>query len=155
MGEWLDHYAFEHNAVFPFRTHEGIDDTLQMLRTLQPPLFERYALTLEAAVATLSNTRGPRQLHLYLPDLAHDKQRALEMWSNALMLRPAGYDANCFLVAPTYSHAAFFGMHRAEGLRVVSDLQLYLDLFHYSGGGRPAAQATVASRLPFLVAPSN
>ena len=52
------------------------------------------------------------------------------MWSEALQLKPAGYDANCFLVGPTYKFATFFGMHRVEGLRVVSDLQLYLDLFH-------------------------
>jgi len=151
LGEWLQQYAFEHNAVFPFRMREPAEDTLQMLRTLQPPLFERYALTLEAAVASLTGRRHPQQLHLYLPDLAHDKERALAVWADALQLRPAGYDADCFLVAPTYTHAAFFGMYRAEGLRVVSDLQLYLDLFHYPSAARPQAQAAVAERLPFTV----
>ncbi len=152
VGEWLRQYAFEHNAVFPFRMREDhVSDTLQLLRTLQPPLFERYALTLEAAVAALNGDREPTQLHVYLPDLARDKDAALDLWSNALQLRPAGYDANCFLVAPTYTHAAFFGMHRAEGLRVVSDLQLYLDLFHYPSAARPSAQAVIAERLPFTV----
>ncbi len=152
IGDWLREYTFEHNAVFPFRMRDaGAKDTLQRLRTLKPPLFERYALTLTAAVAALSGERRAQQLHLYLPDLAHDKDRALEMWSDALQLRPAGYDANCFLVAPAYAHAVFFGMHRAEGLRVVSDLQIYLDLFHYNGAAVPDAQATVATRLPFAV----
>ncbi len=152
IDDWLRQYTFEHNAVFPFRMRDaGARDTLQRLRTLKPPLFERYALTLTAAVAALTGQRQAKQLHLYLPDLAHDKDRALEIWSDALQLRPAGYDANCFLVAPAYTHAAFFGMHRAEGLRVVSDLQLYLDLFHYNGAALPEAQATVATRLPFMV----
>jgi hypothetical protein len=151
VGEWLQQYAFEHNAVFPFRMRASIAETLQILRTLQPPLFERYALTLEAAVAALTGTEEPQQLHLYLPDLAQNKKRALEVWSEALQLRAAGYDANCFLVAPTYTHAAFFGMHRAEGLRLVSDLQLYLDLFHYPCADRSQAQAAVAQRLPFTV----
>ncbi len=152
IGDWLRHYTFEHNAVFPFRMRDaGATDTLQRLRTLKPPLFERYALTLGAAVAALTGERKAKQLHLYLPDLAHDKDGALAAWSDALQLRPAGYDANCFLVAPAYTHAAFFGMHRAEGLRVVSDLQLYLDLFHYSGAVLPEAQATVMTRLPFAV----
>ncbi len=156
VGDWLQQYAFEHNAVFPFRIREDdLGDTLQLLRTLQPPLFERYALTLESAVAVLGGDRNPRQLHIYLPDLAHDKDSALDLWSNALQLRPAGYDANCFLVAPTYTHAAFFGMHRAEGLRVVSDLQLYLDLFHYPSSSRPSAQAAIAERLPFDVESST
>ncbi len=152
VGEWLQQYAFEHNAVFPFRMREPrVEDTLQRLRTLQPPLFERYALTLDAAAAALTGERRPHQLHLYLPDLEHDKKRVLDVWSEALWLQPAGYDADCFLVAPTYTHAAFFGMHRAEGLRVVSDLQLYLDLFHYPSAARPRAQAAVADRLPFAV----
>jgi hypothetical protein len=152
VGEWLQQYAFEHNAVFPFRMRElRVEDTLQLLRTLQPPLFERYALTLDAAAAALTGERRPKQLHVYLPDLAHDRRRALDVWSEALQLRPAGYDADCFLVAPTYTHAAFFGIHRAEGLRVVSDLQLYLDLFHYPSAARPQAQAAVADRLPFAV----
>ena len=31
-------YTFEHNAVFPFRMREPrVEDTLQLLRTLQPP----------------------------------------------------------------------------------------------------------------------
>jgi len=151
VGEWLQQYAFEHNAVFPFRMREPAGETLQLLRTLQPPLFDRYALTLEAALAAVTGGDSPQQLHLYLPDLAQNKKRALEVWGEALDLRPAGYDADCFLVAPTYTHAAFFGMHRAEGLRVVSDLQLYLDLFHYPSAARSQAQAAVARRLPFPV----
>jgi len=152
VGDWLQEYTFEHNSVFPFRMQNSQPgETLQQLRTLGPPLFERYALTLDAAVATLRGQSKAKQLHLYLPDLSHDRDRALEMWSKALQLKPAGYDANCFLVTPTYKFAAFFGMHRVEGLRVVSDLQLYLDLFHSHGASRPKAQATVISRLPFTV----
>lgn len=151
VGEWLQQYAFEHNAVFPFRMRQPIDDTLELLRALQPPLFDRYALTLEAGVAAATGGRVPAQLHLYLPDLAQNRKIALELWSEALLLRPAGYDADCFLVAPTYTHAAFFGMHRAAGLRVVSDLQLYLDLFHYPSAARHQAQEAVARRLPFPV----
>lgn len=151
VGEWLQQYAFEHNGVFPFRARSSVPETIEMLRGLQPPLLDRYALTLDAAVAALTGERPAEQMHLYLPDLAQNQKRALELWSDALQLRPAGYDANCFLVAPTYTHAAFFGMHRADGLRVVADLQLYLDLFHYPSAARPRAQAAVAQRLPFAI----
>jgi len=152
LSDWLGQYAFEHNAVFPFRMREpGVGETLQRLRTLRPPLFDRYALTLDAAVATLDSRPPAEQLHVYLPDLTHDRDSALESWSAALDLRPAGHGADCFLLAPAYKHATFFGMNRVEGLRVVSDLQLYLDLFHHSAASRPDAQASVAARLPFAV----
>jgi hypothetical protein len=152
IGDWLQQYTFEHNSVFPFRMKNSRpSETLQEIRSLRPPLFERYALTLDSAVAALKGQSNVKQLHLYLPDLSHKRDQALQMWSEALQLKPAGYDANCFLVGPTYKFATFFGMHRVEGLRVVSDLQLYLDLFHSHGASRPKSQATVISRLPFTV----
>lgn len=151
VGDWLRHYTFEHNAVFPFQIREGgAPKALGRLRGLQPPLFDRYALTLEAAVALETNDE-PSDLHLYLPDLAADGDRALERWSEALRLRPAGHGANCFLVGPAYAHGAFFGMRRVQGLRLVSDLQLYLDLYHFPVTDGPELRMAVASRLPFSV----
>jgi hypothetical protein len=150
LDDWVQQYAFEHNAVFPFRMREpAAGETLDRLRELPAPLQERYALTLEAAFAAISPASEPEALHLYLPDLAIDKDRALDTWAEALRLRPAGHGADCFLVAPAYTHAAFFGIRRAGGLRMVSDLQLYLDLFHYPAAARRQAQAAVLARLPF------
>ena len=151
VGDWLQHYTFEHNAVFPFQIREGGPGrALQRLRDLQPPQFDRYALTLGAAVA-LDEGSEPSELHLYLPDLAENREGALESWSDALGLRAAGHGADCFLVGPTYAHGTFFGMRRAHGLRLVSDLQLYLDLYHYPVSDGRQARSAVASRLPFPI----
>ncbi len=156
LDDWLRQYSFEQNNVYPFQMREpAVAPTLERLRALQPPLFDRYALTLDAAVSALSATTETEQLHVYLPDLAHQDEDALDAWATALSLRPAGHSANCFLIGPTYTHAAFFGMRRAHGLRLVSDLQLYLDLFHYPAASRPRARAAVAARLPFSVGESG
>ena len=87
---------------------------LQLLRTLQPPLFERYALTLDAASrGTLAGDPEPEQLHMSTcPIWRRTRSERSRCGPMRSCLRPAGYDANCFLVAPTYTHAAFFGMHR-------------------------------------------
>ena len=50
LEDWLRQYTFEQNKVYPFQMREtGVAETLERLRGLQPPLFDRYALTLDAA----------------------------------------------------------------------------------------------------------
>lgn len=153
LSEWLQEYAFEHNGVYPFRLKDGsIDAALERLRGLKAPLTERYALTLDAAVGMLSaESPSPTALHLYLPDTVENEELALQIWSDALELRPAGHGADCFLVNPTYAHGTFFGVRERNGLQMVSDIQLYLDLFHYPVVHREQARAAVAARLPFAV----
>lgn len=153
LNEWLQEYAFEHNRAYPFRLKDGsVDAALDRLRELKAPLSQRYAVTLDVALGTLSPGSGPpTALHLYLPDTVENEELALEMWSDALELRPAGHGADCFLVNPTYAHGTFFGVRERSGLNVVSDIQLYLDLFHYPVVRREQARATVAARLPFTV----
>jgi len=154
LSDWLEEYAFEQNEVYPFQMRGGnVMKTLDHLRALDEPLSGRYALTLQAALSTISPSGDdPAQLHLYLPDLLVESDDTLGLWADTLDLRPAGLGANCFLVKPTYEHATFFGARDHGDLRLVSDLQLYLDLFHYPAAGRSLAQAAVAERLPFSVA---
>lgn len=154
VEDWLEEYAFEVNEVFPFQLRDDdVEATLQRLRTVEARLADRYALTLQSAVHALQlpsrQRRLPFDLHVYLPDLAEDLEDTLEIWRRALNLRPAGHGANCFLVKPSYRHAALFGAQASHGLRTVSDLQLYIDLFHDTADGRDGALRALGPRLPF------
>ncbi len=154
LADWLDEYAFETNEVFPYQLRDTDPEaTLQRLRTVDASLSDRYALTLDSAVHALqlkpAQRRLPFDLHVYVPDLNEDLDQTLETWRRVLGLRPAGHGANCFLVKPSYRHAVFFDTQASHGLRTVSDLQLYLDLYHYSGSARARAGNSVAARLPF------
>ena len=55
------------------------------------------------------------------------------------------------LLLAACSREAGQGVHDHDDLRLVSDLQLYLDLYHYPTAGKSHAQAAVAERLPFSV----
>ena len=156
VTDWLQEYTFELNDVFPFRIRSGdLDTAVQRLRVLEAPYADRYALTLNAGVHALrtgrSQRRLPFDLHMYLPDLSTDPEDTIDVWSDLLDLRPSGMGANCCLVKPAYRNAAFFKQQAGHGLRVVSDLQLYLDLYHYPGAGRQEACRSVLPRLPFSV----
>ncbi len=154
LADWLDEYAFETNEVFSYQLRDKDPEAaLQRLRTVDSKLSDRYALTLDSAVHALQLRPGQRRLpfdlHVYVPDLNKDLEQTLETWRRVLGLRPAGHGANCFLVKPAYRHAVFFDTQASHGLRTVSDLQLYLDLYHFPGQGRTRAGASVAARLPF------
>ncbi len=158
LADWLDEYAFDANQVFPFRMHDDdAESALQRLRTVQSKLADRYALTLDSAVHALHlrprQRRLPFDLHIYLPDLNGDLENTLETWRRVLGLRPAGHGANCFLVQPAYRHAVFFGAQASHGLRTVSDLQLYMDLYHFPSEGTARAGRAIGTRLPFEVNP--
>lgn len=157
IEDWLEEYSFETNEVFPYQLRdEDVETTLQRLRTAEPSVAGGYALTLQSAVHALQlrnrQRRLPFDLHVYVPDLAEDLEDTLETWRRTLNLRPAGHGANCFLVKPSYRHAALFGSQASQGLRTVSDLQLYMDLFHHPVEGRETAMRSLAPRLPFDLA---
>lgn len=154
LEDWLDEYAFDVNEVFPFRLRDGDpQQALQRLRVVESGLAGRYALTLEAAMHALhldsSQRRLPFDLHIYLPDLSETLEETVETWREVLGLRPAGHGANCFLVKPAYPHGIRFGTQTSHGLRTVSDLQLYIDMYHWPQDGRTRAQDKIAPRLPF------
>jgi len=48
-----------------------------------------------------------------------------------LKLREAGKGFNLIFLLPYYKHSVFHGKERIGKLWVVSDLQLYLDLYNY------------------------
>lgn len=154
IADWLSEYAFESNELFPFQLRDSDPESaLQRLRTINPGMADRYALTLSSAVHALRlkplQRRLPFDLHIYLPDLNEDLEATLESWRRALKLRPAGHGANCFLVKPAYRHAIFFDSQASQGLRTVSDLQLYMDLFHGADPNRVEASRVLKSRLTF------
>lgn len=145
VADWLEEYAFEVNEMFPFQLRDDdLEGALQRLRTVNSKLADRYALTLQSAVHALelapAQRRLPYDLHIYLPELNEDLEETLETWRRVLGLRPAGHGANCFLVKPAYRHAIFFDAQANQGLRSVSDLQLYMDLYHHPGSGTPVRE---------------
>jgi len=155
VADWLEEYAFDVNELYPFQLkNDDLQGALQRLRTVNAKLSDRYALTLQSAVHALQlapkQRRLPYDLHIYIPELNEDLEETLETWRRVLGLRPAGHGANCFLVKPAYRHAIFFDAQAGQGLRSVSDLQLYMDLYHHPDSRDPARNR-LASRLAFDV----
>lgn len=95
----------------------------------------QYALTAQAGA------------HLVAPYAAFDR---VDVYSagpsvtaelvSGLSLEPVEKGANVFVWDPYYKYSVFFGSREVEGVRVVSDIQLYLDLLKYPLRGPEQAQ---------------
>jgi hypothetical protein len=59
---------------------------------------------------------------------------------SGLSLEPVEKGANVFVWDPYYKYSVFFGSREVDGVRVVSDIQLYLDLLKYPLRGPEQAQ---------------
>lgn len=67
-----------------------------------------------------------QEVHMYVGN-----EKALEYLKKRLKLRSAEQGANLILMLPHYKHSVFHDSRIIDGLRVVSDIQLYLDLHGY------------------------
>jgi hypothetical protein len=85
-----------------------------------------------------------REVHLYISP----EQPKLEgEFVRALHARPAEGEANLVVLSPFYRHSVLFESRVVEGLRVVSDLQLFLDLSCFAQRGKEQADVVLERRL--------
>lgn len=87
---------------------------------------EGYALTAQAGAHLVDPYAAFDRVDIYVSSL-----RATEALAAALGLEPVDKGANVVLWEPYLRHSVFFGCHEVRGVRVVSDIQLYLDLVKY------------------------
>lgn len=134
LTRWTGNYDFALlNKVNPFYSLEGdLDSFTKRLSALDEPRL-RYALTLQAGVSLVAPYVRPVNIHLYV-DL-----EKLSEWRELLSLQLTELGGNVFLVEP-YDEGVFYKLQQVRGINVVSNVQLYVDLYNYPARGREAAE---------------
>lgn len=121
---FLDYYTFERE----------IDVVIRKIATsLQN---EHYAITGLAAAWLVQPQVRPVDIHLYIEN-GTSKARAL---AETLGVKATAGIGNVRLVVPDDT-GVFYGSHSVQDVRVVSLVQLFVDLFNYPARGEEAAQA--------------
>lgn len=92
-----------------------------------------YALTLHAGANLVAPFIRPVDIHLYV------KPDEVEAWIKNLNLEQLEEGGNVYLVEP-YDNGVFYGLQVRRGVNVVSNVQLYVDLYNYPARGREAAE---------------
>ena len=146
LDDWVRAYDLkrnEHHRFFILAS--DVKSILRRLREIYLPHECKYALSVQAGAGLVAPHAVYKEVHLYISD-----QQSIDFFRNALDLKEADQGANLVLMWPYYKHSVFYDSHEVEGLSVVSDIQLYLDLYGYPVRGREQAEHLYDKRLKRL-----
>ncbi len=134
--EWLNVYRFELNESLLYHSEENI---LKKMKTfLQNKKWnDKYALTLHTGANLISNYVNTPVVYCYLDSEGFDDM-SLEI-RQGLNLKELKTGGNVCFIKPYYKTSVFFHKQDIKGFSVVSNLQLYLDLYHFPQRGREHA----------------
>lgn len=139
LEEWVSFYRprFRRQRESRYYAHarspESIIDRLRSSALASVP---GYGLSLHGGAAGIAPFVQFREVHLYVSS----KERGLEhAMVDALEAKPAEGEANLVMLEPFYEDSFLFESRFIEGVRVVSDLQLYLDLSCFPQRGKEQA----------------
>jgi len=140
LGDWASIYHWKRNRIRHYALPErgGEDTLLTRLKKSQ-----KAALTMHAGANLIDNYVDYRGWHVYC--MAVHEQTALEKDLALIQVEPGAGDV--ILMQPYYRESAFYGLRFPGGVPVVSDLQLYLDLFNFPVRGRDTAERILNMRL--------
>ena len=136
VKEWLQIYKFELNENYLYYSEENI---LKKMKTFfqNKKWDDKYALTLHTGANLLTNYVNTPVLYCYL-DNNHFKDMSLEI-RQSLDLKELKAGGNVCFIKPYYKNSVFLHKQNIKGFPVVSNLQLYLDLYHFPQRGRDHA----------------
>jgi hypothetical protein len=128
IGAWTEKYAFSMNRCYAFRS-EGRNVLAELKKLYQKKQAVPYALTLHTGANLVAPYVKSDVVHSYLNPRGFG--RTLSRITKALGLRQVIDSGNIHFYEPFYKDAAFENAQSVRGYRVVSNLQMYLDLFHH------------------------
>jgi len=133
LKRWANNYNF--TAVNRFIDYyAGDEDVTKLLNRLGGVDGPKYAVTGLAGALLVAPFVRPTNVHIYV--ISEDD---VGRWAKQLSLMPIEENGNVkFAIAP--SGGVFYGSQDADGVEVVSDVQLYIDLLNYPGRGEEAAR---------------
>lgn len=140
LSLWTGAYDWTRNQTVT--VHAPIGDPVRFLKGSKE-IFEgrQWALTLQAGASLVAPHATWERVHIYLdvskPDELLEFAREQE-W-------PVADDGRLVLLKPYYRDSVWHERRTADGLPVVSDLQLVLDLWNYPLRGREQAEHLIAS----------
>jgi len=132
LKRWATTNTFTANTKFiEYYTNE--EDVSKFLEKLKGKNGPEYALTGLAGALLIAPFVRPTNVHIYVKT-----EEDAKAWAGLLGLMPVEENGNVkFAIAK--SKGVFYGAKEVDGVKVVSDVQLYVDLLNYPARGEEAA----------------
>lgn len=145
LEEWSSFYRprFRQQRQSRYYVHARNADAIINLVRSHASASSRYALSLHAGASLIAPMVQFQEVYLYR-EAGPERIRSL---LNSLGAEPADSEANLVVLEPFYKSAVFFDVQVRRRVRVVSDLQLYLDLRCFPQRGLEQAEVILERRL--------
>jgi hypothetical protein len=140
LNKWSIEYNYQQNILYEYYS---MDDIKVFERKMPEILIDaniEFAFSLTSGASLVAPNLRYRRVFVYI-----DKDKINEA-ANLLKLKHVSSGANIILMAP-YDSGVFYGLQDIAGAKVVSDIQLYLDLRNYKERGEEAAQFILQERI--------
>lgn len=147
LEDWIHHYDYLKNEFMKYYCQaKSPQEIIGKLEKLNISKKVKYALGFHAGSFLISPHATFNDVHIYISD-----KESGALFENHLNLRPVDQGANVILVSPYYKHSVFYDIQKVNTLWVVSDIQLYLDLYHYPLRGLEQAEHLYEKRIKTII----
>lgn len=134
IGDWIKEYQFELNEVDTYYSPDK-----NILGKLKDYLANKqYALTLHSGANLITSYVVTDNIHVYFSP-ANWKKELLDL-RQQLDLKELVRGGNIHIIRPFYKNSVYYNTQTIKGYKVVSNLQLYLDLYQFKPRGREHAE---------------
>ena len=135
LKRWAAYYQYTYaNTFLQYYTFEKEIDSF-LRRFNEKIKNEEYALTSFSGAWLVSPYVRPVDIHVYVKTT-----QQVEHITGLLDIKPTAGTGNVKIVIP-YDDGVFYGVRSIEGIKVVSNVQLFIDLWNYSSRGEDAAKS--------------
>ena len=147
LEDWVREYNYKKNRESRFFClAKRPEEIIAKLSGADIPSGIPYALGLQAGSSLISPYAVFDSVHIY-----GRNQQAINYFKKQLDLEEVRQGENVVLMLPYYKNSVFYGRQKAKNLWVVSDLQLYLDLYNYPIRGLEQAEHLFEKRLSSII----
>jgi hypothetical protein len=151
LEDWVRAYDLKDNRMHRFFcVASSAEEVMDRLRKLEMPKNIKCALSVQAGASLVAPYAVFNEVHLYV-----ENERGIEYFRKKMELKDSDRGANLILMHPYYRNSAFYDSRVIDGLPVVSDIQLYLDLYGYPVRGREQAEHLFQKRLKNALEPEQ
>jgi Transcriptional regulator, AbiEi antitoxin, Type IV TA system len=144
LRDWSAVYRWEDNEIHSFVAPFGKDELGEKASGVLRRSGATCMLTLLAAMDQLVRYVEHDQVHIYVNDFPHAAESALRTQLHAEAVPRGG---NLHILKPYHGESVRYAAQDIDGVTVVSDVQLFLDLIHYPVRGPEAAAILLRKRL--------
>jgi hypothetical protein len=134
ISDWVEEYSFDQNIIDTY--YSANKNILNKFRKVLKE--NEYALTLHTGANLITSFVRTEDIFIYM-NLKKWEKDILDI-RQKLDLKELVRGGNIHLIHPFYKNSVFFNTQKIKGYTVVSNLQLYLDLYNFQPRGREQAE---------------